>query len=207
MISHLKGIIEESHLEKESTRIVVDVSGVGYEALMTKASFPKLEVGQSIKILVSEATTAYDGNTTLYGFLTLEEKEIFSQIRDHVGGVGPKKSLDCIDKISKSLPDFKRAVIEGDVPLLVSVFGFTKKMAEKLAFSLKSKIESWSIQGNSKWTAASSSTEGEALSGLVNLGYKEAEAREMIAQAKAQLGKNAETAALLQHALRLSHAK
>ena len=55
------------------------------------------------------------------------------------------KALECLDKINKSLPDFKRAVIDGDLNLLVSVFGFTKKTAEKLLFAFRGQADGWSV--------------------------------------------------------------
>ena len=144
----------EAQLGKDVYRVVLDVNGVGYEVLMPRADEGRFPLGEKKLIFICESVTAYDGATTLYGFDSKEEKELFVRIRDHVGGMGPKKALDCIDKIKKSLPDFKRAVIEEDVEMISSVFGFTKKTAEKLVFSLKGKMETWSVSGKTKWTEA-----------------------------------------------------
>jgi Holliday junction DNA helicase RuvA len=161
--------------------------------------------GQPVTVLVTESVAAFDGATTLYGFLTREEKDLFQRLRENVDGMGPKKALETLDKISKSLPDFKRAVIDGDVALLHSVFGFTKKTAEKLVFALKGKVEGWAISGAPRFQEpARNPQEAEALSGLVNLGYREEEAREYLARARAALGEGARTERLLQEALRLS---
>src|SRR5204863_3821412 len=116
---------------KDLLRIVLDVQGVGYEVVLAKSADPRVVVGESALLQIKESVTAFDGATTLYGFLTREETDLFTRIRENVDGMGPKKALECLDKISKSLPDFKRAIIETDVALLVSVFGFTKKTAEK----------------------------------------------------------------------------
>ena len=87
--------------------------------------------------------------------------------------------------------------------LLISVFGFTKKTAEKLVFALKGKVDTWVVAGSAKWhDAPKSSEESEAVSGLLNLGYSEEESREIVAKAKAKLGENAATAAILQEALK-----
>jgi len=208
MISRLQGILLEQELGKESFRVELDVHGVGYEVFLPRASESPLKIGQTITLFISESVTAYDGATTLYGFVSKEQKEFFEMIREHVGGMGPKKALECIEKITKSLPDFKRAVIENDLRLLVSVFGFTKKTAEKLVFSLKGKVDSWAVRGSPKWAVAfNSHEEMDAHSGLINLGYSEEEARILLEQVKKKLGEKAEANVLLQEALKVVGAR
>ncbi len=204
MIVQLKGKILETSLEKDTLRVVIDVQGVGYEVLMTRASEGVVTPGQQRNLFIRESVTAFDGATTLYGFATKEETDLFTRIRENVDGMGPKKAMECVDKITKSLPDFKRAIIDEDLALLVSVFGFTKKTAEKLVFSLKGKVEGWMISGPAKWAEApKASEELEAVSGLLNLGYNDGEAREAIFKAREKLGVKAPTESLLQEALKL----
>ena len=208
MIAQIRGKVISTEADKDAFRVVVDVNGVGYETLLSKSSEGRVVEGQSVVVFVSESVAAFDGATTLYGFLTKEEKDFFLRLRENVDGMGPKKALETLDKISKSLPDFKRAIIDGDQALLVSVFGFTKKTAEKLVFALKGKVEGWSVTGATKWQEGAKTTEeAEALSGLVNMGYREDEARELLSKAKAALGGTGRTADLLKEALRLSGAR
>lgn len=208
MIAQLRGRVLSTELEKDALRAVIDVNGVGYDVHLSRASEGRIAEGQAVTVLVSESVAAFDGATTLYGFLTREEKDFFQKLRENVDGMGPKKALETLDKISKSMPDFKRAVIEGDVALLTSVFGFTKKTAEKLIFALKGKVDGWFVSGQTRFQEAPKSPqESEALSGLVNLGYREDEARDLLSRAKAALGPNAATEKLLQEALRLSGAR
>ncbi len=208
MIAQLRGKVLEAAVAKDSFRVVLDVQGVGYEIWMVKASEGRVAEGQATTIFISESVTAFDGATTLYGFASKEEKDFFLRIRENVDGMGPKKALECLDKISKSLPDFKRAIIEGDTRILVSIFGFTKKTAEKLVFALKGSIEAWGVTGKPKWQEpAAASQESEAVSGLLNLGTSLDEARELAQQAVARLGPNASTEKLLQESLRLMGSK
>ncbi len=204
MIAQLRGNVIETGIEKDTFRVVLDVNGVGYEIFMARSTEGRIVDGQLATILISESVTAFDGATTLYGFATREEKDFFWRIRENVDGMGPKKALEVLDKISKSMPDFKRAIIDGDVRLLVSVFGFTKKTAEKLVFALKGKADGWTVQGPVKWQeAAQRPQEFDALTGLVNLGYDEAEARALLQKAKTNVGGEATTEKLLKEALRL----
>lgn len=208
MISQLRGTVIETNLEKDSLRAVLDVHGVGYEVFLPRTTHGRLPRNEPMTLFVSESVTAYGGATTLYGFVSREEKDFFTRIRENVGGVGPKKALECIEKISKSLPDFKRAIVDGDGRLLVSVFGFTKKTAEKLIFALKDKVGGWSVQGPEKWAGLTSqSKESQALSGLVNLGYGDLEAREAVDQAKKKLGETSAIEDLLKESIRLLSAR
>jgi holliday junction DNA helicase RuvA len=208
MIAQLRGRILDTSLEKDVLRVVIDIQGVGYEVLAAKSAEARIAVGQTLTFFVSESVTAFDGATTLYGFVTKEEKDFFICIRENVDGMGPKKALECMDKISKSLPDFKRAVIDSDLSLLVSVFGFTKKTAEKLIFSLKDKVSTWPASGPVRWADAPiDSQEAEAVSGLLHMGYREEEARELVAKAKSNVAAGSSTETILQEALRLMGSK
>jgi Holliday junction resolvasome RuvABC DNA-binding subunit len=64
------------------------------------------------------------------------------------------------------------------------------------------------VAGSPKWGDTSRSREEtETLSGLVNLGYREDEAREALQAARASLGALAPTEALLKEALKLMAAR
>ncbi len=203
MIAHLRGKLEDIQLDKDLLRLVVDVQGVGYEVITAKSNETFLQKGQAITLFIRESVTAFDGATTFYGFLTREEKQFFDRIRDKVEGMGPRKALECIEKINKSLPDFKRAVIDEDMRILESVFGFTKKTAEKLVFALKDQAGGWFVPGQAKWVdKPKSSEEAEAISGLVNLGYRDDEAREAVQKAKDKLGGKGTVQTILQESLR-----
>lgn len=204
MIAQLRGSLLEVHLEKDFLRAVVEVQGVGYEVFLAPSCQDQLEVGQNVTLFISESVTAFDGATTLYGFVSREEKDFFTRLRENVDGMGPRKALETLEKIRKSLPDFKRAVIDEDQTLLVSVFGFTKKTAEKLVFGLKGKVDSWVVAGTPKWDELHQTPAmTEAMSGLLHLGYREDEARDWLNQAKARVGDKAASAQLLQEVLRL----
>jgi Holliday junction DNA helicase RuvA len=208
MIAQLRGKVLETTLDKDVLRAVIDVNGVGYEVLLAKSAEMYVSPGQAATFYISESVTAFDGATTLYGFPRREDKEFFLRIRENVDGMGPKKALEALDKINKSLPDFKRAIIDGDQTLLVSVFGFTKKTAEKLLFAFRGQASSWSVSGAPKWAEASKTREeAEALSGLVNLGYKEDEAREAVQAVRARLGEKVPTESLLTEALKVIGAR
>ena len=94
----------------------------------TAAALP--EPGRSVLLHIAESVAMYGGGVTLYGFLTPSDKAMFLTFRDCVPGTGAKKALEYLDKASKSLPDFRRAVLDKDAKVLTGVFGFTRKTAD-----------------------------------------------------------------------------
>ncbi|MDR1434080.1 Holliday junction branch migration protein RuvA [Candidatus Endomicrobiellum devescovinae] len=178
MLDYISGILES----KSKDSITVGVSGIGYEAVVTVSTFSKLpEIGNQVKIYVVESVSGmYGGVICLYGFLTKEERDMYLLIKDEVPGIGAKKAMEYIDKISKSFADFKTAVISKNPSMLHAVFGFTKKTADKLIAALKDKIIGVEVSGKEKWTNVNLTENKlilEAIEGLTALGYKEQQAR------------------------------
>jgi holliday junction DNA helicase RuvA len=178
MINHIRGILEKKGLGY----IIIEASGTGYEVLAGISTIEKLPgIGKEAKIFIVESVAMYSGGTTLYGFASEEEREIYLLLKDNITGAGAKKSLDYFDKISKSLPDFKKAITRKDMSLLTGVFGFSKKTAEKIIAGLKDKIGEVQVSGKEKWIARDpKSAKSEAIEGLIALGYKEAFASDAV---------------------------
>jgi len=179
MIASLRGAV----LSKAAERLVLEVSGVGYEVAVTAATAAAApEPGSPLTLHIAESVAMYGGGVTLYGFLTPAEKEMFLTFRDLVPNTGAKKALEHLDKASKSLPDFRRAILEKDAPALCGVFGFTRKTADRLIAALKDAVASGAAgaaagAGRPAAGGASGTAMSRALSALASLGYKNAEAR------------------------------
>src|ERR1035437_4125627 len=163
MIGALRGIL----LNKTPGQALVDVQGIGYEVSVTLSAYDRLPLeGQDVQLYIVESMAMYGGGITLYGFLSMEEKEIYLLLRE-IPGTGSRKALDYLDKISKSAPDFRRAVLEADARALVSLFGFTKKTADKMIVALKDRMAGLRLSGREKWGGAVQSTGvSEALAAL-----------------------------------------
>jgi Holliday junction DNA helicase RuvA len=199
MIGSLRGAL----LHKTPGQVLVDVQGIGYEVLTPVSLYDRLpNVGQDIQLYIAESMAMYGGGITLYGFLSLEEKEIYLLLKE-VPGTGSKKALDYLDKISRSSPDFRRAVLEGDTRALVSLFGFTKKTADKMIVALKERLAGMRLSGREKWTPSLQSAGwSEALAALVQLGYREAEARSALDRLPANVRADKSTPELVREALK-----
>jgi Holliday junction DNA helicase RuvA len=185
MIDYISGTLDS----KSPDSIVVDVNGIGYKIFVCASSFEKLqETGSGVKIYIVEAAAGmYGGVISLYGFLSHEEREMYTLIKEEVPATGAKKAMEYMDKISKSFADFKTAVASKNAAMLHDIFGFTKKTADKLIAALKDKIVLFNVSGKEKWQNVGHNTENalilEAVAGLVTLGYKESQAKSAVNKA------------------------
>lgn len=205
VIASLRGTV----LSKDLESLVLEAGGVGHEIHVTSATAAKLPApgGEALLFIVA-SFAMYGGGETLYGFLSSAEKAMFCAFRDEIPGTGAKKALEFLDKASKSLPDFRRAVMDRDEKLLCGVFGFTKKTAAKIVDALKGKIDGVRVAGAPHLQTARDAMPAtgcwsQALNALEALGYKSSDARAML-QSLAELhgGKDVPTEQLVRQALK-----
>ena len=138
MIAYRKGIV--THLLVEA--VFVNVHDVGYRVYVPSSVQSQLQVGEEICLYTY--TNVREDAIQLYGFLTIEDYELFLMLIS-VSGVGPKLGLGILSAIS---PDqFVGLIISGDTKGLQKLPGIGKKSAERLVLELKDKIESLGIAG------------------------------------------------------------
>ncbi len=199
MIASLRGAV----LEKTEEGAVIEAGGVGYLVTLNPSSLAQLPAaGQETFLYVVESVAMYGGGVTLYGFLNAEERQIFNVLKDNVPGTGAKKALEFLEKAAKSLPDFRRAVLEKDTRVLVSLFGFTHKTAEKIVNALQGKMEAAPFLKAGRAARGTDSSFEDAVQGLVSLGYRETSAREAAQSARGALGAGASSQDMIREALR-----
>jgi Holliday junction DNA helicase RuvA len=116
---------------------VVETHGLGYEVHVPVTTAEKLpRVGGPVKL---HTVAIYrEDSQALYGFATLEERDLFKLLIEHVSGVGPKVALTIMSRLS--LPVLRSAIMTADVGLLSKCPGIGKKTAERLVMELKDKI-------------------------------------------------------------------
>jgi Holliday junction DNA helicase RuvA len=177
MLDYLSGTLES----KTTNSITIDVNGIGYTVCVPIDTFSKLPyLGKQVKVYIVEAMSGiYGGVIYLYGFLSKEDRNMYILIKEEVPSTGAKKAMEYIDKISKSVADFKTAIIKKDTVMLQSIFGFTKKTSEKFISALKDKIQDIYVAGEQKDTIENTVVL-EAIESLVALGYKETVARSVV---------------------------
>ena len=168
---------------KAPTSLVLDVHGVGYEVFIPLSTYYGLpNLSESISLSVH--THVREDAIQLFGFLTSQEKDAF-ELLTSVSGVGPKLALSVLSALPVS--NLVSAIQSGDIEKLMTVPGIGNKSASRLVLELKDKVEKLHPGLSS---ASESPRQGEdatfddALSALVNLGYRPQDAKEALKQVK-----------------------
>src|SRR5450755_3184954 len=174
MITFLHGKL----VEALPTQVVVDVNGIGYEALIPLSSFDKLPPpGGDVKLL-TQLIVREDAHI-LYGFASAAERDLFRLLINSVSGIGPKTALNILSGMNAVA--FRGAVASSDVKSLSQISGVGKKTAERIIVELRDKI---GAAGALEAASAkhSLSPEGQKASdatlALMALGFKQIEAHD-----------------------------
>lgn len=174
MIALLRGTLAY----KSSDHVIIDVGGVGYRLFIPLSTFYSLPEAGEVSLFTH--THVREDAILLYGFLSLEEKELFG-ILISISGIGPKLAVNILSHIPAK--DLKRAIAAGDIKRLSSLPGIGKKTAERLVLELKDKVGPVHDIQESADAKTSNSSAGDisndVISALINLGYKENQARKV----------------------------
>lgn len=181
MIAHIKGVLSL----KTPDSVVVDIGGLGYELSIPLSTFyhlPEEREGVSLHV----HTQMREDAIQLFGFFTIEEKELF-RLLISVSGIGPKVGRNILSGIGPD--ELKTAIATSDKARLSTIPGIGGKSAERLILELKDKVVLLAASGQvSSGHEAAPSVAGDVLSALDNLGYKAALAGEAVKKAKVALG-------------------
>jgi Holliday junction DNA helicase RuvA len=175
MIAYLHGVMTAKNTE----RIVVDVHGVGYQALIPLSTYYALPEAQE---LVTLWTTMYvrEDVMRLYGFVTLAEQALF-ELLISVSSIGPRLALNMLSSLTPA--DLQQAIAQGALTRLQGIPGVGRKTAERLVVELKDKMALLDTSGTP--TALTGDIEDEqvsrdVISALLNLGYRRQEAEKAV---------------------------
>lgn len=202
MISYISGILSE----KSTDKVVVETNGLGYEVNIPASTLSNLPgINSPVKLYLSESTGMYSSSTTLYGFFTLQEKEVFLLLKG-ISKIGAKGALEILSKVSKSFHLFYKAIRERDAKTLTGVFNLTKKTADKLVLGLKDKLPLLERDAkdidDDKLRMKNLQDVNDAVAGLLALGFSQNKAREAVAIASKDLPK-AQATDLIKHSLKI----
>lgn len=198
MITFLQGIL----VEALPTQVVVNVNGVGYEALIPLSSFDKLPPpGGGVKLL-TQLVIREDAHT-LYGFMAVAERDLFRLLINSVSGIGPKTALNILSGMSAVA--FRGAVANGDVKSLSQISGVGKKTAERIVVELRDKIgAAGALEAASARHALSPGDQkaNDAVLALMALGFKQVEAHDAVRAAQTMMGPQAAVEQLVRACLK-----
>jgi Holliday junction DNA helicase RuvA len=202
MIGSLRGTVES---QEEGHCVIETAGGVGYlvqASSRTLASLPPAPA--MVRILIE--TFVREDAITLYGFATGAERAWF-RLLTTVQGVGPKVALAILSALSADELSF--AIASGDRTALGRASGVGPKLAARLALELREKAGTLALPVTLADGIAAPHAAGgpagpleDALSALMNLGYKRPEAQAALNRATARLGDETDVAAIIPAALR-----
>lgn len=186
MIGRLRGTL----IEKQPPQILIDVAGIGYEVQMPMSCFYELDnVGTEV-VIYTHFVVREDAQL-LYGFNTVNERALFREVIK-ANGVGPKMGLAILSGMNAS--QFVACVEREDISTLIKLPGVGKKTAERLVVEMKDRLKGWGTAGDLFTPATDAapldsvpglqdqSAEEEAVSALLALGYKPAQASKAVSQ-------------------------
>ena len=140
MFAFLRGTIQLKEMSSgPADRLVLDVSGVGYELSVSRRTLVLLgEPGDDAMVFTSLAIR--ETEWTIFGFATPDERQIFSLLQS-VSGIGPKLALALVATLGPQ--ELAEAILAEDHKLISQAPGVGGKVAQRLILELKSKMEDW----------------------------------------------------------------
>lgn len=166
MIAFLEGTV----VLKSSTGVVLNVSGVGYELLMSASSVALLPAEGSQAHVITYLSVS-DSGVVLYGFIEPEEEALFKALIA-VSGIGPKMALGALSALSPE--ELSAAVMAEDVKALSKIPGIGKKTASRMVLELKGSLPSLASDDASGQQKRSDAFKN-AVDALLSMGFTKAE--------------------------------
>jgi Holliday junction DNA helicase RuvA len=198
MIAKLTGILD--HIGPEGA--VIDVGGVGYLVFGSNRTLGQLPPpGGAARLLIE--THVREDHIHLYGFADAAERDWF-RLLTTVQGVGARLALAILSVVGPE--ELTLAIVSQDRATLARADGVGPKLAARIVNELKDKVGGLALAAtNSAGPAPSAGVDagptGDAVSALVNLGYRRAEAFGAVTAAARRLGDKITVDALIRAGL------
>ena len=197
MIAHIQGRL---HF-KSPENLIIDVDGIGYQVHVPLTTFYELpDIGNTVALHIH--THVREDALQLYGFQAQEEKALFIRLMG-VAGIGPRLAVNILSGISPA--ELAECLGQGDLARLISIPGVGRKTAERIMVEMRDKLPALAADRDialSVKSAADEAVMNDAVSALVNLGYKKGVAQRAIDGARQRLEGEINLESLLKESLR-----
>jgi len=203
VIARLEGVLRNV----APTCVVVDVAGVGYEVNIPLSTFTELpDEGEPVVLRIY--THAREGAIQLFGFLTESERAAFTLLL-RANRVGPKLAQTVLSGISPV--ELFEAIQLGKVAVLRAAPGVGSKMAERILLELRDRTgelaailtSAGELEPSLEGEDPSTTSLGQALSALLNLGYSKQQADRALTRAAEEDGDDTTLEGLVRGSLRV----
>lgn len=165
MIAILNGRV----LEKYNDSLVVGMGGIGFQVFVPRVLRERLRPGD--EILLHTYLAVRQEALTLYGFESLEERQMFDLLL-HVDGLGPRLALAILSTLSPQA--IRQAVAQERAEMFTAVPGIGPKTARRIVLQLKDRLPA---EAGLATAAPFSEVDAEVLAALTSLGYSVVEAQ------------------------------
>ncbi|MBW1916642.1 MAG: Holliday junction branch migration protein RuvA [Deltaproteobacteria bacterium] len=175
-------LLEGELVLKSSDQVIIKVAGVGYQVFIPLSTFyllpePPAPVALQIHTLMTSETLQ------LYGFQTLEEKQIFLKLLT-IPRVGPRMAINILSGLSPQ--ELSEVLASSDVKRMASIPGVGRRSAERILLELKDKLHPARPPLPRDVLPPQERRFQDALSALLNLGYSKAIAEKALNEVQAQ---------------------
>lgn len=178
MIGHLSGRI----LASTPDTVVLETGGVGYELHVPLSTFSEIERAGSRELSLFVHTHVREDAIELFGFWSRRERAIFRKLIA-VSGIGPKLARVILSGMAPD--DLLSALADGDAARLSTIPGIGKKTAERMVLELRDKVQDLASELPERPV---SREDDDLVQALVNLGYKEKDAKVAVERAREGAG-------------------
>ena len=194
MIAHLKGRLDSTGID----HAVIDVGGVGYLVGASARTLAAIGPVGEAAMMHTEMLVAED-SIRLVGFARAEERDWF-RLLTGVQGVGSRVALAILSALDTQ--EIARAVSAQDKAMVARANGVGPKLAERIVRELKDKVGTVALGPAAAAQVVPVGASADAVSALLNLGFRPAEAANAVGAAEEDLGPGATLDALVRLALR-----
>lgn len=194
MIARLNGKL----IEKLPARVIIDISGVGFEVLISSRTYEKLPAIGNVTSL-NIYTHIREDEIRLIGFDSEEEKDLFLKLIS-VSGISVKIALSSFSIYS--VDELTRIILSKDVDLIRRIPGVGKKLAERMIVELKDKLEESEFDNLKTAGTFENEKISEVRQALKALGYNVREIDKVIEKINVEDLKNMRTEEILKLALK-----
>ena len=185
---------------------IIDVSGVGYLVFCSGRTLSNLgepgDRGRAVSLLIE--THVREDHIHLYGFVDGAERDWFKLLLS-VQGVGAKVALAILSTLAPG--ELSQAIIAGDKAMITRSPGVGPKVGTRIITELKDKVSDLALGPNATIADGDQATPAQgpladAISALVNLGYRPSEAHRAVQTAAAAMGDEVNLQGLIRDSLR-----
>ena len=177
MIAQIRGTV----LDVRLNLITVDVSGIGYQVIVTPDLAATTQIGQTVSLFTSMVVR--EDSWSLFGFDSLEGKSLFEELQS-VTGIGPKVANALLAVYQPS--DLRAVIAAQDNAALERVPGIGKKVASRILLELQDKFSA----ATRNKVSLSGPWRTQIMGALTGLGYSNKEAETALEKALQLLGRS-----------------